>query len=80
MLKDVLKNSGLLIILAGVIILGLVVFTEVQTNSNLGISLGLVIGGLLVHIFINKNGGLSSAKYWQCALILACPGFLFSGH
>jgi hypothetical protein len=54
MLKDVLKNSGLLIILAGVIVLGLVVFTEVQTNSNLGISLGLVIGGLLVHIFINK--------------------------
>jgi uncharacterized protein (DUF983 family) len=54
MLKDVLKNSGLLIILAGVIILGLVVFTEVQTNSNLGISLGLVIGGLLVHIFINR--------------------------
>ena len=54
MLKDVLKNSGLLIILAGVIVLGLVVFTEVQTNSNLGISLGLVIGGLLAHIFINR--------------------------
>jgi len=54
MLKDVLKNSGLLIILAGVIVLGLVVFTEVQTNSNLGISLGLVIGGLLVHIFVNR--------------------------
>lgn len=54
MLKDVLKNSGLLIILAGVIVLGLVVFTEVQTNSNLGISLALVIGGLLVHIFVNR--------------------------
>ena len=54
MLKDVLKNSGLLIILAGVIVLGLVVFTEVQTNSNLGISLGLIIGGLLAHIFINR--------------------------
>lgn len=54
MLKELLKNAGLLVILAGVIVLGIAVFTEVQTNSNLGLSLGLVIGGLLIHIAINK--------------------------
>jgi uncharacterized protein (DUF983 family) len=54
MVKDLLKNSGLLVILAGVIVLGVVVFTKVQTNANLGLSLGLIVGGLLVHIIVNK--------------------------
>lgn len=54
MIKDLLKNSGLLVILAGVIILGIAVFTKVQTNTHLGISLGLIIVGLLGHIVINK--------------------------
>jgi len=49
-----LKNSGLLVILAGVIVLGIVVFTKVQTNANLGLSLGLIVGGLLAHIVVNK--------------------------
>ena len=54
MLKELLKNSGLLIILAGVIILGVVVFTKVQTNSHLLLSLGLIVGGLLAHIIVSK--------------------------
>ncbi len=54
MLKDLLKNSGLLVILAGVIVLGVVVFSKVQTNAYLSLSLGLIIGGLLAHIIINK--------------------------
>jgi hypothetical protein len=54
MLKEILKNAGLLVILAGVIILGVVVFTKVQTNSQLGLSLGLIIVGLIAHIVINK--------------------------
>jgi hypothetical protein len=54
MLKDLLKNLGLLIILVGVIILGVIVFTGVQTNTTLGLSLGLIIVGLLSHIFINR--------------------------
>jgi len=54
MLKELLKNAGLLVILAGVIILGVSVFTKVQTNSHLSISLILIIAGLLGHIFINK--------------------------
>ena len=54
MLKELIKNAGLLIILIGVIILAVVVFTGVQTNSLLGFSQGLVIGGLLTHILINR--------------------------
>ncbi len=33
MVKELLKNAGLLVILAGVIVLGIVVFTKVQTNT-----------------------------------------------
>jgi len=54
MLKDLLKNAGLLVILAGVIILALVVFAGSQTNAYLALSLVLVIVGLLGHILINK--------------------------
>ena len=54
MIKDLLKNSGLLVILIGVIVLGIVVFTKVQTNGFLGLSLALIILGLLAHIVINK--------------------------
>ena len=54
MLKDILKNSGLLVILAGVIVLGVVVFTKVQTNAHLTLSLVLIVGGFLAHIIINR--------------------------
>ncbi len=54
MVKELIKNAGLLIILIGVIVLGVVVFTGTQTNALLGLSLGLIIGGLLSHIVINK--------------------------
>ena len=54
MVKELLKNSGLLVILAGVIVLGISVFAKVQTNSNLSLALALVIGGLIAHIVISK--------------------------
>jgi hypothetical protein len=53
-MRELIKNAGLLIILIGVIVLAVVVFGGVQTNSLLGLSLGLVIGGLLAHILINR--------------------------
>lgn len=55
MLKELLKNLGLLIILAGVIVLGLTVFKENQSNSVLGISLVTIIVGLLAHIILNRT-------------------------
>ena len=54
MLHTLLKNAGLLIILIGVIILGIVVFSGAQTNTSLALSLVLIIVGLLGHIVINK--------------------------
>ena len=54
MLKTLLKNAGLLIILIGVIILGIVVFSGAQTNTSLGLSLVLIIVGLIAHIVIGK--------------------------
>jgi hypothetical protein len=54
MVKDLLRNSGLVVILAGVIVLGVSVFAKVQTNANLSLALLLVIGGLIAHIVINK--------------------------
>jgi hypothetical protein len=54
MLKALLKNAGLLIILIGVIILGIVVFSGAQTNTSLALSLVLIIVGLIGHIVISK--------------------------
>ena len=54
MLGTLLKNAGLLVILIGVIILGIVVFSGAQTNTSLALSLVLIIVGLLAHIVINK--------------------------
>ena len=54
MLKTLLKNAGLLVILIGVIILGIVVFTGSQTNANLALSLVLIVVGLIGHIVIGR--------------------------
>ena len=54
MLKDLLKNAGLLVILIGVIVLAISIFTKVQTNSHLSLSLFLIVGGLIAHIVIGK--------------------------
>jgi hypothetical protein len=54
MLGTLLKNAGLLIILIGVILLGIVVFAGSQTNTSLGLSLVLIIVGLIAHIVIGK--------------------------
>jgi hypothetical protein len=54
MLKELLKNAGLLIILIGVIFLGIVVFVGTQTNTQLSLSLGLIVTGLIAHIVIQK--------------------------
>lgn len=54
MLKDLIRNAGLLVILAGVVILAITVFRGNQTNTYLSLSLVLIIAGLLGHIIINK--------------------------
>jgi hypothetical protein len=54
MLKTLFKNAGLLVILIGVVLLSIVVFAGSQTNTTLGLSLVLVVLGLIAHIIINR--------------------------
>ncbi len=54
MVKDLIRNAGLLVILAGVIVLAVTVYKGSQTNAYLSLSLVLIIAGLLGHIIINK--------------------------
>ncbi|MGW8315228.1 MAG: DUF1056 family protein [Bacteroidales bacterium] len=54
MVKDLIRNAGLLVILAGVVILAITVYKGSQTNAYLSLSLVLIIAGLLGHIIINK--------------------------
>lgn len=54
MLKDLIRNAGLLVILAGVVILAITVYQGSQTNTYLSLSLVLIVAGLLGHIIINK--------------------------
>ena len=54
MVKDLIRNAGLLVILAGVIVLAITVYKGSQTNAYLSLSLVLIIAGLLGHIIINK--------------------------
>lgn len=53
-MKDILKNLGILSIIAGVVVLSIAVFKETHTNTTLAISLVLIVVGLLGHIFLNK--------------------------
>ena len=53
-MKDLLKNLGLIVIIAGVVLLSIVVFTQTHSNTELAISLVLIVFGLLGHILLNK--------------------------
>jgi hypothetical protein len=53
-MKDILKNLGILSIIAGVVILSIAVFKETHTNTTLAISLILIVAGLIGHILLNK--------------------------
>jgi len=53
-MKDILRNTGLLLIIIGVVILSISVFRETQTNARLVISLIFIVVGLFGHIFLNK--------------------------
>ncbi len=55
-MKGLLKNLGLILILAGIAILLVCSFTgNVNNNSILGLSLVLITTGLISYIVINKR-------------------------
>lgn len=53
-MKDLLKNLGLLVIIAGVVLLSVVVFKQTHSNTELAISLILIVVGLIGHIVVNR--------------------------
>lgn len=54
-MKGLIKNSGLLLVLIGAIILMVCAFTgNVNNNTILAVSTALVVLGLIVYIVVNK--------------------------
>lgn len=53
-MNQFLKYSGVLLILFGVIILGIYAYRSLVSNTLLIVSALLLIGGLAIHIILNK--------------------------
>ena len=53
--KGLLSNLGLVILMGGVGYLIYIIYTGIQTNLNLGISLGVILFGLLSYVTLNKR-------------------------
>jgi hypothetical protein len=52
--KGLISNLGLIVLIGGISFLSYIVYTQIQTNLTLGISAGLIVGGLLLYILLNK--------------------------
>ena len=52
--KELVSNTGLLVLIGGVIHLGYTIYFGLQTNTTLIISTALVLGGLLLYVLLNK--------------------------
>ncbi len=53
-MKLLLKRSGILLVILGVIILALSEFSKTESNSMLILSAGLIVGGLIAYLIINN--------------------------
>ncbi len=53
-MKTLLKYLGVLLVLAGVVILAVYYFGHTQPNSMLFTALIVMVAGLFAHIFLNK--------------------------
>ena len=53
-MKEYLKHSGLLFIIAGVVTLAITEFNKVESNKILVISGGLIVFGLVVYVILNN--------------------------
>lgn len=54
-MKYLLKNLGILMIIAAVVILGVYAMNNYVDNIYLVVSLLLIIGGIAAHIILNKK-------------------------
>ena len=53
-MKMLLKRSGILFVIVGVIILAISEFSKAENNTLLIVSGGLIVGGLIFYILINN--------------------------
>ncbi len=54
-MKFLLKNTGIILLIIGVILLAVPFFLHISTNKSLAAGLGLIICGFIAHIIINKK-------------------------
>jgi uncharacterized membrane protein HdeD (DUF308 family) len=54
-MKYLLKNLGILMIIAAVVILAVYALNDYIANTYLFVSLLLIIGGIFAHILLNKK-------------------------
>ena len=54
-MNTLMKSLGAFILLIGVGILTIPAFTDIRSNTILGVGLLLVVVGFLLHIFLNKK-------------------------
>ncbi|MDO5664132.1 MAG: hypothetical protein Q4G63_02595 [Bacteroidia bacterium] len=77
-MKELAKYSGVIVMIAGVLILAIPFFSGTTTNTTLLIGLLLVIEGFLGYLFVNnmKKGTIVSNIVWAIILLII-PYFLF---
>ncbi|WP_291861159.1 hypothetical protein [Marinilabilia sp.] len=54
-MKYLLKNLGILMIIAAVVILSIYALNDYIDNAYLFVSLLLLVGGIIAHIILNKK-------------------------
>lgn len=79
-MKEIAKNSGVLVMIIGVVVFAVNFFAGTTNNVNLLIGLLLVIEGFLGHIFVNnmKKGSIVGNIIWAIILLFV-PFALFFG-
>jgi hypothetical protein len=53
-MKELIKRSGIIFIIIGIILLGYSEFSGIESNKLLIVSGGLVFGGFLLYVILNN--------------------------
>jgi uncharacterized protein YybS (DUF2232 family) len=53
-MKDFLKRSGLILVIAGIAVLAYTEFSKMENNSMLIVSGALIVVGLLLYVILNN--------------------------
>jgi hypothetical protein len=53
-MKEFLKRSGLIFVVAGIAVLAVAEFSKMENNTMLAVSGGLIVFGLLLYVILNN--------------------------